>query len=251
MSGAGTGGACAVREGEAGPWRERVGAAWLDGRVLGPGDLGRVIALHHAVLAGLPPGVLNPETDTFFADHLGEAGRILGLFDAGGALVAYGVLGLPAAGSPYNFGRDLGLAPQWLGTVAHLDGATVAEPWRGAGIHRILSQHRLALARAAKRRHVLATVAPLNVPSLRTVLAAGLRARALKPMFAGRLPRFLLCRDLKGDPELDPATGIAVPLAAADRLGHALAQGRQGYALTQGPEGPALRLAFPGGDLTP
>jgi len=232
-------------------WWQPVGESRLVGRVLTQPDLSAVIALHRRVLADLPPGLLNRETDAFFADHLAAAGRVLGLQAADESLVAYAVLGLPAAGSAYNFGRDLGVPAGELGLVAHIDGAAVAGPWRGLGLHRVLVQRRIDIAVAAGRRHITTTIAPTNVPSLRTCLSLGLRARALRPMFdAGHL-RLLLWHDLAGDPPLDLARAIAVPFADTGALAARLAAGAQGFAWRQEADGPALLLAPPAGESLP
>lgn len=212
-------------------WREPVGDLWLTGRVLGAEDFPTVRALHHQSLAGQPPGLVNPETDAFLADHLGTLGLTLGLFSADGELVAYAILGLPPAEADYNFGRVVGIRD--LGRVAHLDGVAVAPAWRGRGLHRVLVERRLRLAAQAGRRVMVATVAPLNRPSLRTALGAGLRVRAVQPMFASRALRFLVVRDLEGEPMLETTQTLRLPLGATEPLHERLAQGWRGYALDE------------------
>jgi len=226
-------------------WWQRAGERWLAGRVLAPADLAAVIALHRQVLAGLPAGLLNPETDAFFAAHLAASGQILGLHKADGSLVAYAVLGLPTAASAYNFGRDLGLPTAELGRLAHLDGVAVAAAWRGLGLHRGLAERRIDMAAAAGRRHLASTIAPANLPSLRTCLGLGLRVVALRPMFAAGHQRLLLQRDLVGDPPLDRTRATAVPLADTQAVAARLDAGDRGFGWRQEATGPALLLAPP------
>jgi ribosomal protein S18 acetylase RimI-like enzyme len=164
--------------------------------MLGPADVPGVIALHRRVLASLAPGLLNPETDAFFAQHAFEAGRLFGLASSQGALVAYAVLGLPTASDIGNFGRLIGLAESELGLVAHLDGAAVVPEWRGHGLQRALLVRRVACAVCLGRRHLLATVAPANHHSLRNATGLGLRIIDTRPMFAAGALRHILHLDL-------------------------------------------------------
>jgi ribosomal protein S18 acetylase RimI-like enzyme len=183
----------------------------LRGRSLDASDLPALISLHHRVLEQLPPGVLNAETDAFFAEHVAESGRLLGLETAEGEMMAYAVLGLPAASSRYNFGRDIGLPESELGAIAHLDGVAVAPEWRGHGLQRVLARRRTAIAAEAGRRHIISTVAPNNLPSLHNLLAEGFAIVATRPMFAAGHMRHLVHLDLRrgGRPDAAPALAAA------------------------------------------
>ena len=226
-----------------GEWRQPVANGWLSGRRLGRSDLGELIAFHRQILSGLEPWRLNAETDAFFEAHLSAAGCILGLFEPAGALVAYAVLGLPDADSDYNFGHSLGLAGDELAKVAHLDGAAVAPAWRGHSLQRELLRRRIDMAKAARRRWLITTVAPLNVVSLRSCLSVGLIVRVCRPMFASGHVRLLLALDVAGDPPLDRSAAYAVALSEPDRIAEALAGGAIGFALSGDEDVPALLMA--------
>jgi L-amino acid N-acyltransferase YncA len=190
--------------------------------LLDESDLPALISLHHRVLEELPPGLLNAETDAFFAERVAARGRLLGLETDDGEMVAYAVLSLPAASARYNFGRDIELPAPELGAVAHLDGVGVATRWRGHGLQRAFARRRTAIAAKAGRRHIISTVAPNNLPSLLNLVALGFAVVATQPMFAAGHLRHLLHLDLRRQrwPEAGP------PRAAADlRLIPALANG--------------------------
>jgi GNAT superfamily N-acetyltransferase len=191
------------------------GVVEVDGVVLGACHLDLVETLHHRVLSTLGPGLLNKETRAFFADHLGPAGVTLGVL-VDGQLIACAIVGLPAAEAEYNFGRHLGLAGDQLALVAHLDGVYVDADWRGSGLHRQLSEQRMAIAREKGRRHMVTTVAPGNVYSWRNLFALGLVGKVLKPMFALGHMRYVLHRDLKIPASVDMGKAISVPADDVD-----------------------------------
>ena len=228
----------------------RHGQSWsLTGRRLALSDLDALLRLHHRSLEGMPPSWVARDDEAFFCRHLGQDGMIGGLYD-GARLVAFAVLGLPMSGAP-NFGTDHALSPEQLDRVAHLDGAGVAPEWRGHGLQRVLSNWRIAVARALQREIVLSTVSPLNLPSLASQLGVGLSARGLKQRFSGW--RLLMRCDLsrvmrepvRGDADVDCGRQVSaarsVSLDDVAALQQAFADGWIGVAL-DAPQR-ALRLA--------
>ncbi len=168
---------------------------------LDPSHLPAIIALHHRVIADLPPGNAATETDQFFADHLDACGQIFGVFDDD-RLMAYCVLGLPRDGDP-NFGTDHHLLPDLLGQVAHIDGVAVDPKWRGQGWQRKMVVYRIEMARKFGRTIALSTVAPTNFPSLISTVSTGLAIHGLIAKFGGN--RFLLRRDIGPDQDAKSA----------------------------------------------
>lgn len=167
--------------------------------------LARVISLHRAVLADADPMLVTSETDNFFQQHMSACGQIFGIFDQD-TLVAYSILGLPRPGDP-NFGTDLGLPADDLGTVAHIDGVAVSPDYRGQNWQYKLACHRLEQARKAGRKIALTTVAPGNFASLINILSAGMIIRGLKEKYGGH--RFLMRADLNdrhSPPPIDKIT---------------------------------------------
>lgn len=222
---------------------------------LGPGDLPRLCALHRRLHdAAAEPGLFVEETPDFFLRHLGDDGQVLGVLDADGGLVGYGVLGLPRAADPLNFGADIDLAPELRGRVAHLDGSGVDPAWRGLGLHRRLLAERIALALRRGRRIMLSTVAPRNHWSLANLVAQGLQVVALISKYDSQ--RFVLRADLTdtGEPAQtgDASEGPLIPLDELAAHREALAAGWRGTELVAtGRDGPAIAYRRPRGTLTP
>ena len=215
---------------------------------LGPGDLPELLAFHAALHDAAPvPGLFVRETAAFFSAHLGASGRILGLRDADGHLRAYGVLGLPEAGAPANFGHALGLGEEDMARVCHLDGCGVDPAWRGRGLQRDLAVARLRLGRDLGRDLAISAAAPANIASLANLIRAGLEVRALVEKYDAL--RFLLARDARA-PQVAglerAVTGVPLPGARPDHL-QQLARGLRGIAVREEAAQPVLVYGARGG----
>ncbi len=196
-------------------------------RLLTEADLDDVTDLHDEVLATMRPDLFADEADGFFADHIERIGRILGLFAEGG-LIAYGVLGLPGRDDP-NFGDFIGLPPEDRGHVAHIDGAAIRPEWRRNGLHRVLIDWRLNLARQLGRTIAITTAAPENLPSVRNLLTEGMTIRALEQKFGGW--RYVLRRDLDRPSPTPPANASWIDVTDFKTQRRLLRQGHIGWAL--------------------
>ena len=207
---------------------------------LGSSHLPAIIALHHKVIADLPPGNAATETDQFFADHLDACGQIFGAFD-GDRLIAYCVLGLPRETDP-NFGTDHHLSPDLLGQVAHIDGVAVDPQWRGQGWQRRMVEHRIEIARKCGRTIALSTVAPTNFPSLISTVSTGLAIHGLIAKFGGN--RFLLRPDQ--DAKFPSAPDSAIWCASDDlaTCRKLLDDGLIGLFCQSSPHGTAPRIGW-------
>lgn len=216
-------------------------------RLLGPGDLGAVLALHAAAhRAATMAGLFVQETPAFFAAHLGTEGEILGLEAPDGTLACYAVLGLPAAEAAGNFGLALGLGSADRARVCHLDGVAVAPAWRGRGLQRRMTRARLARGAAAGRDIALSTAALHNRWSLANLTAENLRVVALVDRYDA------LRLILRHDPDPVPAGAPARLVALDGQPGphHALLDaGWQGVAVHAVPGGSALVYRRTSGDF--
>lgn len=184
--------------------RERAVAS-LRQRRLEAGDLPALRALHaHLHRASPLPGLFVRETDAFFARHVARDGQIIGMFDRG-ALVAYGVLGLPEADAPDHFGHDIGLDAAQRRRCAHLDGSGVHPDWRGLGLQKTLTRQRVALGQGAGRTLFLSTAALHNVASLGNLTACRLRVVALVRKYDAA--RLVLHRDMTAPPPARAPSG--------------------------------------------
>ena len=157
-------------------------------RLLQPGDLDAMQALHLLSIAGMPPHLVKPESREFLAGLLNGRGLVLGAL-ADSQLVAYGVLqhDLLAQDDPrtvFGFAADR--------QVGKLAGAAVAPGWRGQGLQRRLIAQRMAFA--DRSALLFATASPGNYASWRSLLACGFAVRALEYRYGG-LARYLLLYD--------------------------------------------------------
>ncbi|MGB3705763.1 MAG: hypothetical protein WBH02_14045 [Castellaniella sp.] len=199
--------------------------------LLGPKDLGRIVALHAQAILGMSPDQVRPERAEFFAALLEGGGSIIGVCDPAGDLVAYGVL---------QDGPDPGTRPDlWLGwpedaRIQKLAGSSVAEAYRGLRLQCALIRRRIELA--DPDAYLYATAAPLNPASWRSLLYEGFEIRCLRRVYQGSL-RYLMARRA-GMAAASAAQGDAaaarpldeLPLDEQDRL---LSQGWRGRLLTQ------------------
>ena len=176
--------------------------------------LERALALQDLVRSHMPnPAMFWPDTLAFFSDTLARGGKlVLAVEDRkdevlrgaeqarnmeyvscepdgpgnGTALVAgYFLLRFPLARDADNLGRDAGLAEEELSHVAHLESVAVHPAFRGRGLALAMGQRLVALARAARKRHLLATVAPDNAASLAMLASLGLSVYDTRPKYAG------------------------------------------------------------------
>jgi ribosomal protein S18 acetylase RimI-like enzyme len=195
------------------------------------GDAARTHALHAAVVAQTPAGMLRPDPLAHFEAHTGAAGQTLGCFLPGGALAAYGVLGLHSA-TVEHLAELLDADPVRL---AVLDGAAALPEWRGHGLHRHAIEQRIVHAHTLGRTIVAATVAPENIRSVRSLLAAGLQVRRFALLYGG-LPRLVLRRDLAHQ-RTPRQIELSVHLADTPAHQRALDRGLVGHACRQASDG--------------
>lgn len=197
---------------------------------LGPADVDRVFALHLAAIAASEPGLVKPEDRDFFVRILGGEGRALGAF-RDGRLVGYGILQVDLPPSedarPY-----LGIPPAQ--GLAKLAGAGVLPEERGAGLHDLFIDWRVAEGARLGIAHLYATAAPGNRNSWANLMAGGFAVAGLVEKYGGAL-RYLLHRRADAptairaaEPPAEPGAGLWIPCADPDAQRAALARGRLG-----------------------
>lgn len=197
-------------------------------RLVGADGVEAVVALHELVVASLPAGVVRRDGAAFFHGVLARGDSILGV-EVEGRLVAYAVLSLAAEGQR-EYGRLLGIDPAEWADVACLDGVSVHPHWRGNGLQRRLAGWRIAMARAAGRRHVCATAAPANHVSWSDLLDLGMRVRAAGQFYGG-FDRYVLHfdHDAAAPPAPDPAASLCIAAGDFAAAGRLLADGYMGW----------------------
>lgn len=145
-------------------------------RALTQADFAAWQALRDEVLAGLAhPDMYVREDDeaAFFAQNSLPCGECIGVF-LGAELVAYAMLGMPAAGEYGHLGAVVGMAADRQAKVAHLASCMVRAPWRGNQLQALLLRLRCAVAQAYDRPLCLAMVSLHNAASRHNLLAHGM-----------------------------------------------------------------------------
>jgi GNAT superfamily N-acetyltransferase len=148
----------------------------FDARVLGPNDAPSVLELRENVLSDLPARDLYVREDDergFVAAHLGPSGATIGLYEHD-RMIAYAMLGLPAADDADNFGHLIGLDSAERGRMSHLASCMVLPSHRGRGLQRRLLNARLVLARAQGRSRCAGIVSLKNHASRHNLMREGL-----------------------------------------------------------------------------
>lgn len=202
-------------------------APGMSARTLQDSDFEAWLGLRDEVIATLPePDLYVREADEalFFAQHTGQSGACVGLFD-GQRLVAYAMLGFPMPGASGHLGAAMGWGLQAQQEVAHLASCMVVPAWRGHRLQQTLLAARLALAQAAGRHICLAMLALGNHASRHNLLRQGLHLAWTGEM--GGLHRHIAMIDVRSGLHLDMGDEL---LLASDDFDGLCAAARQGYA---------------------
>ncbi|MET1114149.1 MAG: hypothetical protein ABWY08_04220 [Comamonas sp.] len=195
-------------------------------RILGPQDFSAWRQLRDEVIDGLEhPDMYVREDDeaAFFAQNTQPGGECIGVF-LDQELVAYAMLGLPAAAAPSHLGAAIGMAPREQAGVAHLASCMVRVPWRGNQLQALLLKLRYGLAQAYHRPRCLAMVSLHNAASRHNLLAQGMWIEWTGVIDG--LQRHVLQIDLHGRARLDMSRAR---LIAGDDFGQLCAAAAEGY----------------------
>jgi len=219
-----------------------------DLRALTTADLPALHRLHDDVLHALPePGLfrLFGGAERFLADHLGARGQSLGVFEHDD-LVAYGSVTRPAVDDLDNYAGDLGWTPDRAARVALLSAAMVHPSCRARGLHRLLIDSRIELARSLGAPELLVRAAPANAVSRRTLLSHGFIVVWLGVQREGSL-RHVFWRPIEGPAWVDAQVDEpAMCWAAGDDLPEQqrlLGEGRVGVRMRDGDSAVGFAMA--------
>ena len=181
-------------------------------------DIGELVRLEEEVERALPSremfAIDGPE---FYEPIIAGAGHILLACDSRG-IAGVSVIRFPDADDPENLGHCLPLSLPHLTRVRHLESVFLRPDCRGKRLAETVIRMNLDHTSASGRSICMATVWPMNIPSLRLHLGLGMHIRAYALKYGGK-PRFILMDDGK---TLSPGKrAITVPaddLAAHERL---------------------------------
>jgi GNAT superfamily N-acetyltransferase len=182
-------------------------------RVLSPGDVARVAALHGEIQRSLPDNsFLYAQSAEFFARLINEEGVVVGAFCAE-QLVAYGAVILPQA-HVLRRHYDIGHLVIDSSAVAFGAGCGVKADHRRAGLFSRLIEERTRQAHLRGCSHVTGVVSPRNDASLRAVHLLGHAVVGIHHDQDGE--NFLLLTSAAARFPIPAAPAVTVPLADAE-----------------------------------
>jgi len=154
-------------------------------------DIGELVRLEEEIERALPSremfAIDGPE---FYEPIIAGAGHILLACDAGG-IAGVSVIRFPEADDPENLGHCVSLPFPYLTNVRHLESVFLRSDCRGTRLAETVIRMNLDHTSASGRNISMATVWPMNIPSLRLHLGLGMHIRAYALKYGGK-PRFIL-----------------------------------------------------------
>ena len=202
-------------------------------------DLDSIVALQNSVAQGLPYDMFATDGPDFYAAILNGGGQIMLAEEKGhaGALAGTSVIRFPSPDEEENLARDAGLTEDCHARARHLESVFISKSYQGVRLAEHLIRANMQADRSG-RTLSLATVWPLNLPSLRLHLGLGLYVHSFALKYGGR-PRFILT---SGPSQPDfAAEAVCLPLRENfDPHQKMLARGMVGTALIHGNSGPIL-----------
>lgn len=202
-------------------------------------DLDSILALQNSVAQGLPYDMFATDGPDFYAAILNGGGQIMLAEEEGqpGTLAGASVIRFPCPDEEENLARNAGLTEDCHARARHLESVFISKSYQGARLAEHLIRANLR-ADSSGRTLSLATVWPLNLPSLRLHLGLGLYVHSFALKYGGR-PRFILT---SGPGLPDFATeAVRIPLTENfEPHQQMLACGMAGTALIRGDSGPML-----------
>jgi hypothetical protein len=204
----------------------------LNLRLLQERDVDEIVRLHNFVVGGLAiPGLYRASDRGHFARHIADDGYTLGVFTNEEELVAFAIIRFPKSAAD-NLGKDLGIPQAQLPGVAHLEECAVHPLFRGCRLQRRLITERVAIGKEFGMERIAVTIAPRNIPSLKSSLNSGLTVDAMARKYGG-LQRLILSKSLYDDHivhEVETSTA-AVSLSNLETLSEMLKAGFRGHGL--------------------
>ncbi len=110
------------------------------------------------------------DTADFYSRHISECGFTLkAVSNSTGTLAAYFTIRYPGTDED-NCGYDLGFATRDLLKTAHMETCVVHPDYRGHHLESRLMSEAITILKQTKYQHLLGTVHPDNVPSVKSFL---------------------------------------------------------------------------------
>jgi GNAT superfamily N-acetyltransferase len=175
-------------------------------KFLNAGSLADLLELQEVIAANLPcPEIFMLHDDLYMQEILRHKRSVIGVTTEEG-LIAFSMIRIP--GLAYdNLGRDINLAEEELGRVAHLQAAAVHPAYRGNGLQQKLTFAHLAVIEEMGYEHACCTVSPKNPVSLGNYFSCGLVIEGLRPKMQGWW-RFILHKNIRRANSTNPEMAV-------------------------------------------
>ena len=134
------------------------------------------------------------DEESFIRSQLTDSGCGVVACSAAGQIVGSFVLRFPHD-APDNLGRDIGLSPEELTKVVHMESAAVAPAYQGNGLQRRMLKFAEETIDTTRYSIALVTVSPDNPASYKSFERAGYRLVLTKEKYGG-LPRRIYMKHL-------------------------------------------------------
>ncbi|MGM0395642.1 MAG: hypothetical protein ACQEP4_01140 [Bacillota bacterium] len=172
-------------------------------KLLGKDRLREVIDLQQHVYDNLPnKDVLYIDSYEDMLSDMEEGAKVIGVLNSRDRVIAYRYIAFPGM-DDRNMGYDIGLNPEELDRVVHLETTVVDPKYRGNDLQNLTLVAAKKMVQEENYQHFLCTVSPYNFFSLYNIMKNGLKIKALKKKYGSSedgdegLWRFILHSDMK------------------------------------------------------
>jgi len=153
---------------------------------LNPDDLDQILELQDFIVANLNDWDLFRFDDyDYWRNHFTIEDSVMGV-RVENRLIAYHVFSVPTHKSE-NLGHAIGLSPDNLSKVAHLETVGVHPAFKSNHLQIKMLEHTLKVLIQKNYPHICATVSPRNHRSLETLFGFGFMIKGFASMYQGRL----------------------------------------------------------------
>lgn len=194
-------------------------------------DLDTILHTQQIVVDSLEdPSVLSALTPDEYTYIFNGNGVVIGAFHDDSLIALRAVLEPPI--DDEHLGIDLGLAGEELTHVLYQEISMVLPSYRGQRLQQQLAKHIMEIVQQSDKEYtyICATVAPMNIPSLKDKFNQGMVTVILQPKY-GEKWRYTFAKPLKETWELDNTEIKTIPLHERDEHVRLLQEGWYGVNL--------------------
>lgn len=140
--------------------------------------------------------IFNASPKEVLFQNIQEKGRMIGIFFEK-ELIAYHSFYYPDNNdTDYNLGVDINLLPSEFNIMANIQNIVVHPDFRGNKLGLDMNKYAIEFLYRHKYSHILATVSPVNIHSLKLFFDSGFIIKVLKEKYGGKL-RYIFYRNIQ------------------------------------------------------